>query len=89
LLRNHALYYAKQTQFPKRQNQRNFLYTLSFRPKARFQRAEVEESASTLSLSPKSPIWPNLPRNLALYYAKQSQFPKRQNQRNLLCRKGL
>jgi len=88
-LHSRVFSFAKRTQFVQGQTQRNFLYTLSFRPKARYQRAEAEESASILTPPPKSPIWPNLPRNHDLYYAKQSQFPKRQNQRNLLCRKGL
>jgi len=76
LLYRSPCFCAKQTQFPQGQNQRNLLYALSFRPKARYQRAEAEESTSILSPSPKPPIWPNLPRNHALYYAKQSQFPK-------------
>jgi hypothetical protein len=84
-----SLFSAKQTQFSQGQNQRNPLYTLSFRPKARFQRAEAEESTSILSPSPKTPIWPNLPKSHGLYYAKRTQFSYGQNQCNLLCRKDL
>jgi|SRR3990172_393089 len=52
-------------------------------------RGEVEESTPTLWLSPTPPIWPNLPPNHGLYSAKQTQFPKPQNHRNLLCHRDL
>ena len=74
---------------PASQNQRNLPYILSFRPKARWKRAEAEESISILSPSPQIPIWPALPKNHSLYYAKQTQFLQGRDQRNLLCHTDL
>jgi len=79
--------YAKQTQFPQAQNQRNPVYTLSFRPKPLT--GEAEESTSILSPSPKSPIWPKLPTNHRLYYAKQTQFQNGQNEHKCSNANGL